>query len=55
MQSNTRVDPTGLSPAHIGGRTRFVVGFVAEALSRSRPAGDAEAVRGPGDHVERKA
>ena len=28
----------------IGGHTRFVVGCVAEALSRSRAAGDARAV-----------
>jgi len=32
-------NPTGLSPAHIGGHTRFVVGIVAEALSCIRPGG----------------
>lgn len=36
--------PAGLSPAHIGGHIRFVVGVVAEALSRSCPAGDARTV-----------
>jgi len=33
-----------LSPARIGGYTCFVVGFVMEALSRPRAAGDAQAM-----------
>jgi hypothetical protein len=36
------VHSTGLSPAHFGGHTRLRVDVVAEALSRSRPAGDAD-------------
>jgi len=34
MAANKRMQPTGLSPAQIGGHTRFQVGFAAEALSR---------------------
>ena len=32
------MNPTVLSPAYIGGHTRFVVGLVVEALSGIRPA-----------------
>jgi len=41
MPANQRTHPTALSRAHIDGSTRFVVGYVAGALSRSRPAGEA--------------
>lgn len=39
------MNPTALSGVHIGGHTRFVVNFVAEALSRSRAAGYATVMR----------
>jgi tRNA-binding protein len=39
------MNPTALSGAQIGGQTRFVVGFVAKALSRICAAADAHPVR----------
>jgi hypothetical protein len=39
--ANHGLHPTRLSPLEIGGYTRFVVGLVAEAHSRTRRAGEA--------------
>jgi hypothetical protein len=41
---NPRLHPTALRAPHIGSRTCFVVGFVAEALSRTRAAAEPRAV-----------
>jgi len=40
-RANHGLHPTRLSPLEIGGHTRFVVGLVVEAYSRSRRAGEA--------------